>query len=79
MGRRSSRPQKLAHSIDARVGLGDYARHVALTFEHTSGEEDLVVLRVRSDGLDLLPDLGSSLEGIGALDRRIVVHREGRR
>ncbi len=64
---------------DARAGLGGYAKRVDLTFEHASGEGDLVVLRVRSDGLDLLPPLGESLDRLGDLDERIVVHREQRR
>jgi hypothetical protein len=66
-----------ASAIDkARQSLGSYGHRVSMEFEHTN--TSVVVLRVRSPAMGLLPRLISSGPILGAVDRRIIIRREGK-
>lgn len=59
--------------------MGSVGRRVELRFEHDSATSDVVVLRVRAPGVSLLPRMVDGGPVVGALDRRIVIRREGAR
>ena len=60
--------------VNARHTLGPVESRVGLHFESTGPDE--VALRVTYAGVGLLPRLVGGGPTIGAIDRRIVVHRE---
>lgn len=66
-----------AAAIDhARQALGSYGQRVVLEFEHPNSS--VVVLHVRSPAMGLLPRLISAGPILGAVDRRIIIRKEGR-
>lgn len=60
----------------ARQSLGSFGQGVSLEFEHPNNS--VVVLHVRSPAQGLLPRMMSSLPLLGAMDRKIILRREGR-
>lgn len=62
----------------ARRSLGDYGRRVGLQFEELGDDDDVVTLHVVAPGTSLLPRMIDGGPTVGAIDRRIVLHREGR-
>jgi len=65
-----------AAAIDrARAALGPFGDEVELTFEHP--DASVLVLHVRAPGVSLLPRFLGSGPVVGAVDRRLVVRREG--
>ena len=60
----------------ARSLIGPFGDQVELVFEHPTAE--VVVLHVRAPGVALLPRFLGGGPVVGALDRRLVVRREGR-
>jgi len=66
-----------AEAIDhARHSLGSFGRRVILEFEHPNNS--VVVLHVRSPPQGLLPRMMSTAPLLGAMDRRIILRREGK-
>ncbi len=61
----------------ARSLLGPAGEDVAFRFEELH-DDSTVTLHVRAPGVELLPRLIGSGPTVGALDRRIVMTREGR-
>jgi hypothetical protein len=65
-----------AAAIDrARATLGAFGAQVDMSFEHP--DPAVLVLRVRAPGVSLLPRFLGSGPIVGAVDRRLVVRREG--
>jgi len=60
----------------ARQVLGPYGAQVEFDFEQAPGD-DRIVLHVVAPGVSLLPRMFDGGPVVGALDRRIVVRREG--
>ena len=66
-----------AAAIDrARATLGSFGDDVEMTFEHP--DATVLVLHVQAPGVSLLPRFLGSGPVVGAVDRRLVVRREGR-
>jgi hypothetical protein len=62
-------------TADARHQLGPYGSRVDLAFESLGPPR--VVLHVRAPGVALLPRMLGGGPVVGAIDRRVVVRREG--
>ncbi len=62
---------------DARALLGGYGSRVQMEFVD-SDDPERVVLHLRAPGVSLLPKLIRGGPVVGAIDREIVVRREGR-
>ncbi|HKY14889.1 MAG TPA: hypothetical protein VJM33_08175 [Microthrixaceae bacterium] len=62
----------------AHAALGDFADRVDLRFEQDP-TGDTVVVRVRTSGLQLVPQFAREALGVGSVDRRVVVRREALR
>ncbi|MSX01446.1 MAG: hypothetical protein F2694_08235 [Actinobacteria bacterium] len=60
----------------ARQALGSYGQRVTMEFEHPNSS--VVVLHVRSPAQGLLPRLISAGPILGAVDRRIIMRKEGK-
>lgn len=60
----------------ARTAIGPFGDRVSFSFEHP--DADVVVLHVEAPGVSLLPRFVDGGPVVGAIDRRVVLRREGR-